>query len=74
MPSVFLTLLALVLWCAVANAAALVPVPTFQPLLPAAGLEPNRGQANAGILFLSPGGASLAVTAQSVLYSPWAWL
>ena len=51
--------------CSVAEGAALVPVPTptpFRPSLPAAGLEVNRGQAKAGILFLSPGGASMAVT------------
>jgi uncharacterized protein (TIGR03437 family) len=65
------TLLSLVLSWTTASAAALVPVPTHQqPSLPATGLEPNRGQAKAGILFLSPGSASIAVTAQSVLYSP----
>ena len=54
-----------------AFAAALVPVPTPQPALPAAGLEVNLGQAKAGILFLCPGAnGSIAVTAQSVLYSP----
>jgi uncharacterized protein (TIGR03437 family) len=55
-----------------ARAAALVPVPTVsQPSLPAPGLEANKGQASAGILFLSPGSnSSIAVTAQSVLYSP----
>ena len=42
--------------CAIIEAAALVPVtPPFNPLLPAPGLEPNQGQAKAGILFLSPG-------------------
>jgi uncharacterized protein (TIGR03437 family) len=70
MPSFFSTLLVLALSCALADAAALVPVPTVQLSLPVAGLEPNRGQAKAGILFLSAGGTSLAVTAQSVLYSP----
>lgn len=52
--------------------AALVPGPTaLQPALPAAGLEVNQGQAKPGILFLCPGATgSLAVTAQSVLYSP----
>lgn len=58
--------------CAAANAAALVPAPAMsQPFLPPAGLEANHGQANAGILFLSPASAaSIAVTAQSVLFSP----
>jgi uncharacterized protein (TIGR03437 family) len=58
--------------CIAARAAALVPVPTVsQPSLPGAGFEANRGQANAGILFLSPAsGSSIAVTAQSVFYSP----
>jgi hypothetical protein len=65
------TTLALGLSCGMVHAAALVPVPTLQPpTLPAAGLEPNHGQAKAGILFLSPGNTSIAVTAQSVLYSP----
>ncbi len=64
-------MLAFGLSCVIAHAAALVPVPTLQPpTLPAAGLEPNHGQANAGTLFLSPGNTSMAVTAQSVLYSP----
>jgi uncharacterized protein (TIGR03437 family) len=65
-------LLVLAFSYAAANAAALVPVPTMpQPLLPAAGLEANRGQASAGILFLSPASvASIGVTAQSVLFSP----
>jgi len=64
------SLLAFALSCAVAGAAALVPVPSLKPYLPVAGLEPNRGQAEAEILFLSRGIPSLAVTAQSVLYSP----
>jgi uncharacterized protein (TIGR03437 family) len=52
--------------------AALVPIPTApQPALPAPGLEVNQSQAKPGILFLCPGATtSLAVTAQSVLYSP----
>jgi len=66
----FSTLLAFALSCAVAVGAALVPVPTLQPSLPAAGLEQNLGQADTGILFLCPGNPSIAVTAQSVLYSP----
>jgi len=66
----FSTLLAVALSCALADAAALVAVPTLHPSLPVVGLEPNQGQTKAGILFLSPGGTSLAVTAQSVLYSP----
>jgi hypothetical protein len=70
MPSLFPTLLAFASSCAVAGAAALVTIPTLHPSLPVAGLEPNQGQAKAGILFLSPGSTSLAVTAQSVLYSP----
>jgi hypothetical protein len=55
-----------------ANAATLVPVPKMpQPSFPVAGLEANQGQANAGILFLSPTSAgSIGVTAQSVLFSP----
>jgi uncharacterized protein (TIGR03437 family) len=58
--------------CIAANAAALVPVPKMpQPSFPVAGLEVNQGQANAGILFLSPTSAgSIGVTAQSVLFSP----
>jgi uncharacterized protein (TIGR03437 family) len=65
-------LLTLSLSCAVADAAALVPVPIpLQPALPVVGLEANQGQATAGILFLIPGiSSSMAVTAQSVLYSP----
>jgi hypothetical protein len=56
--------------CAVASAAALVPVPS-PGNLPAVGyLEPNGGQAKPEILFLRRGTSSLAVTAQSVLYSP----
>ena len=55
MPALRMSLLALTLSCAVAGAAA---------------LEPNRGQAKAEILFLSRGLPSLAVTAQSVWYSP----
>ena len=70
MRSLLVAPLALVLSCAGAGAAALVPVPTLQPTLPVAGLEANYGQAQPGILFLSPGGNSLAVTAQSVMYSP----
>ncbi len=62
---------ALALSCAAADAAALVSVPTLpQPSLPVTGLEANKGQAAAGIFFLSPGNPSIAVTAQSVLYSP----
>jgi uncharacterized protein (TIGR03437 family) len=59
-------------FCAVAWPATLVPVPTTpQPSFPVAGLEANRGQANAGILFFSPAlGSSIAVAAQSVLFSP----
>jgi hypothetical protein len=55
-----------------AYAAALVPVPTMpQPPFPVAGLEVNRGQASAEILFLSPASSgSIGVTAQSVLFSP----
>ena len=66
------SLLAMALSCAAADAAALVPVPTpTTPSLSAVGLEANRGQASAGILFLVPGGSSsMAVMAQSVLYSP----
>ena len=70
MLSFFFTLLAFALSCSIASAAALVTIPTLQPSLPVGGLEPNQGQAKAGILFLSPGKTSLAVTAQSVLYSP----
>jgi hypothetical protein len=64
----------LALSCVVANAAALVPVPTPpQPSQPVVGLEPDRGQAKAGILFQSRGDGntgSIAVTAQAILYSP----
>jgi uncharacterized protein (TIGR03437 family) len=70
MPSFSSTLLAFGLSCSMAGAAALVPIPTLHPSLPAGGLEPNQGQAKTGILFLSPGTTSMAVTAQSVLYSP----
>ena len=67
------SLLAIALSCAAADAAALVPVPTptSPPSFQVVGLEANQGQANAGILFLIPGGgSSIAVMAQSVLYSP----
>ncbi len=69
MQALLSSLVALTISCAIAQAAALVPVPTptAQTLSPAAGLEKNQGQSKAGILFLSPG---IAVTAQSVLYSP----
>ena len=70
MRSLLSALPAFVLSCSIASAAALVPVPTFQPTLPVPGLEQNRGQATAGILFLCPCSPSTAVTAQSVLYSP----
>lgn len=71
MSSFFSCLLVIALSCAAASGAALKPVPTLpQPSLPVAGIEVNQGQAKAGILFLSPGGTSMAVTAQSVLYSP----
>jgi uncharacterized protein (TIGR03437 family) len=73
MSSFLSRLLALALLSSATYAAALVPVPTptAQTLVPAAGLEVNQGQAKAGILFLSPGGgSSMAVMAQSVLYSP----
>lgn len=49
-------------------AAALVPVPTPQ-ISPVYGLEVNQGQADSGILFLNRP-AGIAVTAQSILYSP----
>jgi uncharacterized protein (TIGR03437 family) len=62
-------LLALALSCEVASAAAVVPIPTLQPSLPV-GLEPNRGQAKPGILFLSSGTTPIAVTAGSISYSP----
>ena len=70
MPVLLSRLLAFAVSCAVADAAALVPVPGLKLSLPLAGLEPNGGQAKAEILFHSRGGSSLAVTAQSVLYSP----
>jgi hypothetical protein len=55
-----------------ASATGLVSIQTAtQPSLPAAGLEVNQGQAKAGILFLCRNKtSSLAVEAQSVLYSP----
>jgi uncharacterized protein (TIGR03437 family) len=56
--------------CGVASAAALVSVPGPKGGLPTAGLEVNRGQAKPEILFVSRGIDSLALTAQSVLYSP----
>ena len=70
MPTLRSSLLVFTLSCSVAHAAALVPVPDLKTTLPAAGLELNRGQAKAEILFLSRGGTSLAVTAGSILYSP----
>lgn len=72
MSRLIMSLVVLVFSCAAANAAALVPVPALpRPFLPAAGLEANQGQASAGILFLSPASAaSIAVTAQSVLFFP----
>ncbi len=75
MPTFRSSLIVFALSCAVAHAAALVPVPSPKPPAPAAGLELNRGQAKAEILFLTRGlgranPTSLAVTAQSVLYSP----
>lgn len=62
------TLLMLGLSMSAAYAAALVPIPTPQ-ISPVYGLEVNQGQANTGILFLNRP-AGIAVTAQSVLYSP----
>ena len=56
--------------CELACAAALVPVPGAPVPLPVGGLEPNRGQAKPGILFLNRGLVNVAVTAQSILYSP----
>jgi uncharacterized protein (TIGR03437 family) len=56
--------------CAVAGAAALVPVPGRGDLPSVWYLEPNGGQAKPDVLFLHRGTPSLAVTAQSVLYSP----
>jgi uncharacterized protein (TIGR03437 family) len=71
MSSLSLSLLAVALACASADAAVLAPVPTPpQPSLPVVGLEANQGQAAAGILFLSPGNPSIAVSAQSIFYSP----
>lgn len=70
MRSFFAILLAFALSCAAVSAAALVTVPTVQPSLPAAGLEMNKGQAKAGILFLCPCGTTMAVSSQSVSYSP----
>jgi hypothetical protein len=70
MPLLHSTILAFAFSCAIGSAAALVPVPGLRPSLPVAGLEPNGGQAQTEILFLSRGSSSLAVTAQSVLYSP----
>ncbi len=48
------------------RAAALVPVPTTAaPAFPALGLEANKGQAKAGVLFLSLSSrGGIAVTAQ----------
>src|SRR5947209_10558985 len=62
--------LAWVFSCAIAGGAALVPVPGPGDL-PAVGyLEPNGGQAKPEVLFLRRGNSSLAVTAQSIMYSP----
>lgn len=69
MPSFRLCVAALAVSCAVAGAAALVPVPGPKIPISVAGLEPNRGQAKAEILFLRKGEPSLAVTSQSVLYA-----
>ena len=62
--------LALGLWSGLATAAALVPISVPKPSLPVPGIELNSGQAKPGILFLSRGTASLAVSAQSVFFSP----
>ncbi len=63
-------LLMLAGWCAGLQGAALEAIPrTPVPPLPA-GLEKNQGQAKLDILFLARGGASIAVTAQSIHYSP----
>lgn len=63
-------LLVWVFSCAIAGAAALVPVPGSGNL-PAVGyLEPNGGQAKPEILFLRRGNSSLAMTVRSILYSP----
>ena len=70
MPSFRSRFLGFILSCAVAGAAALVPVPGPKGPFPLMGLEPNRGQAKPEILFLARGYSSLAVTGQSVLYSP----
>lgn len=65
------TFAALILSCAIAGAAALVPVPGPKaPALPLAGFEANRGQAKPEVLFLSRGNPNLAITAQAILYSP----
>jgi uncharacterized protein (TIGR03437 family) len=56
--------------CGLACAAALVPVETPSLPLKVGALEPNRGQAKPGILFLNRGATNVAVTAQSIHYSP----
>lgn len=55
---------------ALANAAALIPVPEFKAVLPMPGLEPNRGQAKPEILFLTRGLTSRAVTGQAIIIAP----
>ena len=59
-----------ILSCEIAQAAALVPVPRPSSIWLTGGLEENRGQAKAEVLFLSRGDPAIAVTAQSVLFSP----
>jgi hypothetical protein len=56
--------------CGMVSAAALVPLQVLKSPLPVAGLEVNRGQAKPEILFLSRGISPVAVTAQSIVYSP----
>jgi uncharacterized protein (TIGR03437 family) len=60
-------------WCtgATLHAAAIVAVPGVPPTRVAYGLEPNRGQAAANILFLSRGQSNLAVTRDGILISPY---
>ncbi|MEP7365154.1 MAG: hypothetical protein ABI972_18025 [Acidobacteriota bacterium] len=59
------------LGCQIVFAAALVPYPSGQTPVGVAGLEANRGQAKADVLFVARAGANVAVRAQSIEFSPY---
>ena len=58
-------------WCHLAGAAALVPLPSFTTPVLVPGLEANRGQVKADILFVSRGSLNVAVRGQSVEFAPY---